>query len=88
MPVNRWKEVIDLKAFYHDDLSIENVRDKTVEAIKASSWYKNFEEKAHEPSLFILVDDFAEAEDYQDFDYFMGLLYDLADRDRIWIATF
>lgn len=84
-----WREVIEVSAFFQDKGPefFEENREGIVEALKASRWYREYQETPGEPSLLLCVKELEEADHIADFDYFWNLLYSLADRDRVWIET-
>jgi hypothetical protein len=61
-------------------LLFTETRDEIVRRIRASGW--------ENPELSVLLDEIEEAPDISTFDYLWNTLYDLADHDRVWIATF
>lgn len=80
MPV--WNETVDLKDVWSHDVPWNKVRDECVPVIKRSTWHKN--------SYVVqdLVVELEEALNVEEFDSIWHELYDEADRDRVWIATF
>lgn len=79
-----WAYTIRLGNLFHDDaLSFEEKRDGFVRIIKASSWYKSFDELGE---LYDLIDEIAHAEDVEHFDAVLRAVYDEADYDRAWIT--
>lgn len=82
-----WTDTLNLKDVFHsDDLIFTEKRDAIVSRIKRMRWYKDAE--AEGGSLFYLVDELADAEDAEEFDAVWDAIYDIADYDRVWIATF
>lgn len=78
-----WLLTIDLKdVFHNEDLPFEQKRDEIVRRIRATGWHGDH------PWLEEIVDNLAESEDENDFDSWWDELYDVADIDRVWIATF
>ena len=72
--------------FHNDDLTFIEKRDAIVARIKATRWHKDAD--PHEfDGLVDIVENLATEESADDFDYWWGELYDLADRDRVWIET-
>ncbi len=69
--------------FHNDDLTFEQIRDTVVQRIRASGWIG---EDDH--TLGDLVDELGDAADTDEFDAVWDVLYDHADADRVWIATF
>jgi hypothetical protein len=84
-----WLETVDVSEHFrdYDENNFGETRGGVVSALRASEWYKEYQEEPLEPSLRICVKYLEEAEDPSDFDYWWGHLYELADRDRIWIET-
>lgn len=83
MPVNRWNGNIDVKDYFDNaHLSFEECRDGIIDQLKKSNWYKG-----EDLDLLDVIEELELSEDVQEFDVCWNALYDLADRDRIWIAT-
>lgn len=76
-----WHETINLTHVWNHDDPWEEVRDKVIPIIKASKWY------TWNSALEDIVYRLEYADDIEDFDYTWDELYDLADRDRVWIGT-
>ena len=80
-----WAHHISLEdVFHNDDLSFTEKRDAIVARIRASSWYKGYDETG---DMSEIVEDLAAATDTDEFDAAWDELYDIADADRVWIAT-
>jgi hypothetical protein len=78
-----WTYKVILKDIFHnDDLTFEQRRDAIVRRLRKSPWAKD------NYTLSEYLDELADAEDADDFDYVWDAIYDEADRDRVWIATF
>ena len=71
--------------FHADDLNFELKRDMIVQRIRATTWFKQYDEYDELPQL---VEELADAEDTDAFDSVWDCIYDIADADRVWIATF
>lgn len=81
-----WDRRINLKdVFRNEDMTFEQRRDVIVRRIKRSPWYTEQEDYSH---LHDVVIDLEEADDAEEFDSAWDEMYDLADIDRVWIATF
>ena len=79
-----WVERIDLADVFHDeDLTFEQKRDAIVARIKASEWYRwsGFE-------LHLMISSLSSTTTPEDFDVVWDAVYEKADVDRVWIATF
>lgn len=80
-----WVETIYLSDIWKNErLTFEERRDRIVERIKASRWYRNRDDAGFD-DLGELIQDLSDAPDQTEFDEFWGVLYDQADYDRIWI---
>ncbi len=80
-----WDRKISLAGVFHDpDLAFEQRRDAIVEIIRNSPWFKQYEEGDDLPQL---VEELAGIEE-DEFRYPWDAIYDIADADRVWIATF
>ena len=81
-----WAHRINLRyVFHNDDLTFEQKRDTTVRRIRATTWFKDCDEYDELPQL---VEELSETEDVPGFDAVFDCIYDIADADRVWIATF
>ncbi len=81
-----WAHKINLADVFHaDDLNFELKRDMIVQRIRATAWFKQYDEYDDLPQL---IEELAEVEDVEDFDGIWEMVYDIADYDRVWIATF
>lgn len=80
--MTQWKSTIHIgDVFHNDDLSLIQKRDAIVSRIKVTNWYKAKVDVQDE------VESLSDVEDEDEFDYIWGNIYNLADRDRIWIET-
>ncbi|WP_018728497.1 hypothetical protein [Salinispora pacifica] len=79
-----WLYRIDLSDFFHKPWSFERKRDLIVDRLRGSEWVK-----AHgEDSLLVVaINEMAHATEVEDFDDWWDEVYDLADRDLVWINT-
>ena len=80
MPV--WYETIDVRDVWGSDDHWTQKRDQVVAIFRKSRWYKDSFQVQD------LVDELEEALNVYEFDSIWNSIYDEADRDRIWIATF
>lgn len=84
MPTNTWLLTVNLAdVFRNEELTFEERRDAIVQRIRASGWITE-----DDYSLDNLVEELGDAEDTDEFDAVWDVLYDHADADRVWIATF
>jgi hypothetical protein len=82
-----WAETLRLgDVFHNDDMPFIERRDAIVARIKATRWYKGADPLEFD-GLVDIVENLATEGAVEDFDYWWDELYDLADRDRIWIET-
>lgn len=78
-----WLLTVDLSDVFHNkELSFEFRRDEIVKRVRASVWITG-----GYASLEDILDNLADAQDAVEFDAWWDELYELADRDRVWIAT-
>ena len=81
-----WAHKINLAdVFHNDDLTFEQKRDTIVRRIRATAWFESYDEFDALPQF---VEELADAEDTASFDAPWDEIYDIADADRVWIATF
>lgn len=81
-----WEHRINLSDVWRDDgLSFEQKRDAVVHRIRASTWFKGYDESDDLPQF---TEELAGTQDIGEFDLVMVEIYDIADADRVWIATF
>jgi hypothetical protein len=73
--------------FHNDQMTFEQSRDAIVARLRKSPWITERDQSGFD-ELGDIVDNLADAEDTKEFDGWWGELYDYADRDRVWIATF
>lgn len=79
-----WLITIDLKdVFHNDDMSFVEKRDEIVSRIRNSPWFQE-----SDVTLGSVIADLAETENVEDFDFVWNYVYDIADADRVWLATF
>lgn len=81
-----WKTTVRLQDVFHDtNLSFEARRDAIVKRIRFSNWDFHSEDW---DAVEEVLDNLAVATDVQQFDAWWTDIYEYADRDRVWIATF
>jgi hypothetical protein len=81
-----WEHRINLADIFHnDDLSFAEKRDAVVRRLRATTWFKAKDEY---DSLSQYVEELSETEDIVGFGQVFDAIYDEADYDRAWIATF
>ena len=81
MPV--WHLTVKLGSVWRADLIFPLKRDAVVEIIKASGWRDIADAEELDP----LLEELAETLNLAEFDSVFNDIYDLADRDRVWIET-
>jgi hypothetical protein len=84
-----WEHTINLAGVFHnEDLTFEERRDRIVDVIRASTWYKNRVEGTNVfDVLYELVDELADTTTGDEFNVVWDAVYDEADYDRVWIKT-
>lgn len=81
-----WDRKIRLADVFHNDaLTFEQQRDAIVKRIRSSGWLDGKDEF---DDLVMAVEELAETDDVKRFDSVWSQIYDHADYDRVWIATF
>jgi len=81
-----WDRRINIADIWNDaTMSFEEQRDALVARIRISGWLVGRNEFDR---LVEVVDNLADAEDFNEFNAWWDELYDHADADRVWIATF
>lgn len=89
MPVNRWKYKLSVAdVFHNEDMTFEEIRDVVVRRIRGSAWFKGCVKQSMFSELEDAVEELADTESTEEFDAVWGFIYDIADADRCWIATF
>jgi hypothetical protein len=80
--VTEWRRRIDLRGVLEDETStFEEIRDEVVRRLRGSRWPEECEPAAG------LVDELSETQSAEDFDFVWDELYDVADGERVWLAT-
>ena len=80
-----WEHRVSLEDIFHnEELTFEEKRDGIIRRIRATAWFKGCHQ---DDDLVYLVEELAETEDATSFDSLWSDLYDIADADRVWIAT-
>lgn len=81
-----WRYTVDLKGVWrNEEMTFEERRDEIVRRLRESRWFKSHEEGSW---LHSIVEELADTESIPDFDRVFNAIYDEADADRAWIATF
>jgi hypothetical protein len=81
-----WNRKVSLVGVFHDsDLTFEQRRDAIAGIFQGSAWLKEYGEGDDLPQF---VEELAGTEDADEFDAVFDAIYDVADADRVWIATF
>lgn len=79
MPV--WFQTVKLKDIWREDVPFPIKRDKVVNRFREHSW-------GQLSYVSLLLDELEATENVGEFDYVLDGLYDVADRDRVWLETF
>ena len=90
--MNKWKYILNLKHFYHDDsITIEQKGKLIAKAIMRLPLSKielysgdDFDDLI---AAFNCISGYEDVTPVEDFDEWMSVLYDYADRYDIWIET-
>lgn len=83
-----WDRRINLADIWRNpDLTFEERRDRIVAQLRKSPWLTGRDTSGFD-ELGDIVDNLAAAETVGEFDGWWDELYDRADYDRVWIATF
>lgn len=83
--MTNWQHTIKLTGIIHnDELTFIEKRDAIVKKLKASSWYRRSDE---DDELRETVEELSETTTIFDFDLVWSAIYDMADADKVWIAT-
>jgi hypothetical protein len=81
-----WERTVNLREVFHnEEMTFEQRRDAIVRILRASPWLAG---RGEFDALVEIVDLLADACDAEEFDGWWSELYDHADYDRVWIATF
>jgi len=81
-----WQETINLvDVFHNDDMAFEDRRDIIVRRLLDSRWLTNPNRRM---GIDFVVTNLGQSEDYTEFNEWWNELYDYADSDLVWIATF
>ncbi len=81
-----WAGTIDVSHIWSSTIPFSEKRDGVVAAIMGSQWY--LDQVAEGGPIVAIVDDLSTANTISEFNEWWNELYDFADLDRIWIATF
>ncbi len=83
-----WTHEINLADIWRDEnRTFEEKRDTIVARLRTSPWIADRDRSGFD-ELGEVVANLAAARDVEEFDVWWNDLYDHADRDRVWIATF
>lgn len=66
------------------EMTFTERRDAIVARIRASQWFKGYDEYDDLPQF---TEELSEVETAEDFDITWTQIYDIADADRVWIET-
>jgi hypothetical protein len=81
-----WDRKVNLAdVFHNEDITFEQRRDAIVTRIRTTPWFKGYDEYDDLPQF---VEELADAADAAEFRDPWDCIYDIADADRVWIATF
>jgi len=81
----QWRHKLNLADVFHSDvLSFEDRRDIIVGRIRATTWFKDYDEGDDLPQV---VEELADMQTADEFDVVWSAVYDIADADRMWIQT-
>lgn len=81
-----WEFNLDVSDVFHNEaLSFEQIRDDVVARIRASRWYARYGGEGTD--LGDVVDELAETDSVDHFDWTWNEIYNHADKDRCWITT-
>ena len=81
-----WAYTLDVSdVFHNEDLSFEQIRDAVAARIRVSPWYARYGGEGTD--LGDVVEELAEADSVNNFDWTWNEIYNLADKDRCWIIT-
>ena len=85
-----WEYLVDVKDIWGMDVAFEEKRDEIVKRIRESKWFADMgqETEGDYTGLADVVDGLATSTTVDVFDSWWAELYDYADQDRAWIATF
>lgn len=70
--------------FRNEAMTFEERRDAIVARIRATEWFKRYDEFDDLPQA---VEELSEVTSTGDFDGVWDAIYDIADADRVWIET-
>jgi hypothetical protein len=80
-----WDRKIRLADVWRNEaMTFEQRRDAIVARLRASAWFKGYDEYDELPQS---VEEMADAETKAAFNDVMDEIYDIADADRVWIET-
>ncbi len=81
-----WAHTLNLADVFHNDgLTFEQKRDAIVRRVRATTWFKDYDEQDNLPQM---VEELADTDSQDWFNSVWDCIYDIADADRVWITTF
>lgn len=88
--MGKWVLTVDVTDVFHDEEKpYEERRDAIVGRLRESAWLDLRDPEGFErENLENLFDELSETADVDEFDSVWDAIYDEADYDRVWIATF
>ena len=80
-----WNSKLRLGPVFRDEtLTFEELRDTVASRLRASTWFKSYDEYDDLP---MLAEELADTEDRASLNAVLDEIYDIADADRVWIET-
>jgi hypothetical protein len=80
-----WDRKLKLGPIFHDEsLTFAELRDTVVRKLRASTWFKSYDEYDDLPQF---TEELGDTEDRASFNDVLDEIYDIADADRVWIET-
>lgn len=80
-----WDGTLRLADVFHNDaLTFTQKRDAIVRRIRATTWFKSYDDSGDLP---MFVEELSDSGDTDAFDSAWDCIYDIADADRVWIET-
>lgn len=80
-----WRLTVNLADIWEVDMPFKHKRDVITKRIHSSGWMND---SLHPDELLELVSDLAVAQSHGEFNAIWNFIYDIADADGVWIATF
>ena len=84
--MRKWEQKLDLTDLWNKDWDDDNINEfgEIVAKRLQKLWGEYFELELYKCDV---IDNFEHVENIEYFDYAMEALYDVADSERIWVAT-